>query len=87
MDTSYYKKHSRETTMFHNFPEYVLLRDKLIPEAEERAYEVSGRKPYIEGGCQTQEGRDLMKNWGDEWSLIFHQKMNKLAREGGLTRP
>ena len=82
MTNKYYSYRLFQT--FHHFPEYVAARDKLIPEAEARAYEVAGRKPFVEGGCQTQEGRDLMKNWGDEWNREFFGEMNRLAVSAGL---
>ena len=82
MDTSYYKKHSRETTMFHKFPEYVLLRDKLIPQAEECANQTCGLRPDVD--AQTYLGRMTIQEWSDAWTGVFHRTMNKLAAESGL---
>lgn len=57
--------------------DYVRERNKLIPLAEEHANENAG--PCPKG--------DLLvrRKWECKWSRLFHEKMDELAREAGLT--
>lgn len=55
--------------------EYIKNRDKLIPIAEKYANDEVG------GTCV--EGN--REEWAAKWSNTFHTKMNKLAKEQGIT--
>ena len=75
-----------ETRIFFDYPEYVSVRDSLIPEAEEYANRVAGLRPNPVGGAQSHHGRMEIQEWGDTWSLVFHRKMDELGRKKGLVK-
>jgi len=76
----------RPYKVFFDCQEYIESRDKLIPAAEDWANRTAGLRPTPVGGAQSYAGREEIQNWGNTWSLIFHRKMNELARGGGLTK-
>lgn len=55
--------------------EYQIRRDNLIPIAERYANEKCGKS------CRPGENHE---NWSAAWSLTFSNKMDELAKEGGL---
>ena len=64
--------------------EYREKRNALIPQAEDYATRVAGVRPVPTGGGQSFAGRMELQRWSDLWSLIFHRKMNELAKKSGL---
>lgn len=61
--------------------EYVRKRDELIPIAEIYADRNSGPRPAMTG-----KRNEEYVEWHDIWNNLFHQKMNQLAKEHGLTK-
>lgn len=68
-------------TIFYDYPEYIEARDKLIPEAEDYANRIAGLRPIPHGGASSYAGRTEIQRWGDLWSLVFHRRMNELAKK------
>jgi len=58
--------------------EYEKERDKLIPEASRYANKKAGYSRINKNEHETKE-------WGFVWNRAFHNKMNELAKEKGLT--
>jgi hypothetical protein len=58
---------------------YVSKRNRLIPIAEEFA--------NMKAGKYAPKAKDRAKRdkWNDEWNFHFHQEMNRLAKEKGIT--
>lgn len=53
-------------------------RNKLMPEAEKYANEMTGLRP------KTGANREQHIEWSDKWNRAYHRRMNELAREKGL---
>jgi len=54
-------------------------RNHLIPLAEEFANKKAGRY------APKAKDREKRDTWNDKWSFHFHQEMNRLAKEKGIT--
>lgn len=55
---------------------YEELRNRLIPVAEKYANHMTGKRPTNE---------ILQERWAAKWNLMFHTRMNELAKEEGLS--
>ena len=57
--------------------DYEVKRNALIPQAEKYTNQIAGPEPAYTS--------KLHRVWGDRWNCIFHQKMNEMAKNMGLS--
>jgi hypothetical protein len=58
---------------------YIMLRNSLVPAAEDWANSVDGKYPPKEEG-------ELYQKWVREWNRTFHHEMERLVRLHGISR-
>jgi hypothetical protein len=56
---------------------YITKRDMLIPQAMKRADQVCGKESAFAPGR-------LRDEYNAKWNRVYHQTMNRLAKEAGL---
>lgn len=73
------QERGRPTGTVKGETEYEKSINRLIPEANKHTDNLIKRSDYPE----SKFGEDWYKIWGDDWSMVFHYKMDELAALAG----